>query len=97
MKMKPKLKLVFKRQYRPDMIYRAFIVYRKQNITAKRQRPYATIEAAVLGATKWIIRDGQAGSKIMIWHRDSGQEIAVVKMTSLGNIRTTYPWGKVKC
>ena len=92
--MKPKLKLI--KQYRAPLVYKALIIYRKDKITAKRQRAYSTRENAILGAMKWIMRDGQSGSKVMIYHAITSQEVAVIKMSSLGNIKTTYPWGDIK-
>lgn len=96
---KPKLKLVQAKRKRAPLIFKALIVRRKDNITAKSQRAYSTIERAVLGATAWIMRDGQAGSRVVVYRQNTpneGQEIAVVNMSSLGNIWTTYPWGDAK-
>lgn len=94
--MSARLKVVPRTSNRPAMLYRAMIVYRKRGISAQRLRAYSTREHAIVGAMGWILRDGQAGAFIMIYHAKSGQEVANVKMTSLGNVRTSYPWGESK-
>ena len=87
---KMNLKLVKKE--RTNMYIRAMIINQKRNISARNKRAYCSLEKAILGSMAWIMRDGQVGSLITIYDNDSSQEMAQIRMTSLGNIRTVFPW-----
>lgn len=87
---KPKLRVVKAARARAPLYYRAEIVGGNAKIHAKRRRLYATRDAALMGALRWMLRDGQVGATIVVWHAPTGNETATVKMTAAGNIRTRY-------
>jgi hypothetical protein len=55
-------------------------------------RRYAAIDNAVPGITRWMMRDGKAGTTIVLSHLLSGKEIGFVKMTATGKLRSEYIW-----